>query len=276
MQAIRSSQHVFINGNEIYYEEYKQPYSAPTFILIHGFLSSSFSFRKLIPLLANDSHVISIDLPPFGKSGKSLQYEYSYRNIAKSIFELLDGLATNERFAVGHSMGGQIVLNMLHQRPDFIKKAILLSSSGYIPRAKPLHIFFSHLPFLHHYVKFYLHKTGVLGNLKVVVHDQTLIDDTMVAGYSEPFDDPQIFRALTRLLRHREGDLSSAMLRTIETPCLLIYGQYDRVVPVKIGKRLAHDLPAAQLVAFENVGHLLPEEAPEKVYREIMQFISDK
>lgn len=58
-------------GNiEIYFEYDRIDDSLPTLVLLHGFLSSSFSFRKLVPHLIKEYNVISIDLPPFGQSGK--------------------------------------------------------------------------------------------------------------------------------------------------------------------------------------------------------------
>lgn len=46
-----------------------------------------------------------------------------------------------------------------------------------------------------------------------VVHDHSLIDDEMKEGYSAPFYDNRIFPALTRMIRDREGDLSSTELQ---------------------------------------------------------------
>lgn len=263
-----------INGINIYYEDYNLQDSAPTFILLHGFLSSSFSFRKLIPLLSKDFRVISVDLPPFGKSGKSKRFRYSYENMAKTVLGLLDFLSIEQVYAAGHSMGGQIVMNMILQRPHFIKKAMLLCSSSYLPKAKRSFILSSYLPFFDRFAKYYLGKVGVLGNLENVVYDKALIDDNMVTGYMEPFHEDDIFRGLTRLLRHREGDLPVTSLQMITTPCLLLWGNHDKVVPLHIGKRLAKDLPHSKLIVLNGAGHLIPEEMPTKIYSEIKNFIN--
>ena len=100
------------------------------------------------------------------------------------------------------------MLNMMHQRPGLIKKGVLLCSSGYLPKTKVALKLSTYIPFFHTIVKYQLGKTGVLGNLKHVVHDQNIIDDVMVGGYTEPFNDIKIFRALTKMIRHREGDLA--------------------------------------------------------------------
>lgn len=96
-------------GNiEIYFEYDRIDDSLPTLVLLHGFLSSSFSFRKLVPHLIKEYNVISIDLPPFGQSGKDYRYTYSFRNIAKSVVMFLEGKGIRKFSIIGHSMGGQI------------------------------------------------------------------------------------------------------------------------------------------------------------------------
>lgn len=269
------AKHAYVNGIDVYFEEYKSEseQSAPVIILLHGFLSSSFSFRKLIPLLENDFHVISIDIPPFGKSGKSRKFRYSYDNMAKTVIDLLDHLSVDHIYAAGHSMGGQIVMNMMLQRPDIIKKAVLLGSSGYLPKAKIPFIIASYIPFFDRYVKHYLGKTGVMGNLKNVVFDRALIDEMMVDGYTEPFNNNDIYHALRLMLRHREGDLPKDLIESIDTPCLLLWGKHDRIVPLSIGKQLANDLPNSKLIILQNAGHLLPEELPNEVYNEIHTYL---
>src|SRR5690606_1540806 len=189
---------------------------------------------------------------------KSTKFHYTYANIASTILTLIERLGYKNIIAAGHSMGGQIVLNMILLRPEQIKKAILICCSGYVPRAKTHLKFLTYVPFIGLFVKSYLKKSGVKGNLQIVVYDQSIIDEEMIKGYEEHFHHNEIFRALAKMLRHREGDLAPEALQTIQTPCLLIWGEYDKVVPVKIGNRLAQDLPNSKLVILNDAGHLLP------------------
>lgn len=265
--------HYHIYGNDLYYEHVKHPSSTRTIILIHGFLSSTFSFRRLTPLLEKDYNVLSVDLPPFGNSGKSTQYLYSYENMAKSIIALTKYLHIENCTVAGHSMGGQIALNIAHLRPELVDKVILLCSSGYLERSKKSLILLSYLPFSHLIVKGYLAKSGVLKNLQNVVHDHALIDDEMFNGYMKPFLNKNIFKGLARMIRHREGDLPEQTLRQIETPCLLIWGEEDRVVPLHIGKRLHKDLKNSELIVLKDTGHLVPEERPMEVFEHMKKFI---
>lgn len=267
--------HTTINGNEIYYEYYENKSAKQTFVLLHGFLSSSFSFRKMIPLMAANYKVVNIDLPPFGKSGKSHQFKYSYENMAETLIQLLENLHLGDVILVGHSMGGQICLNIAHQKPSIVKQIVLLSSSSYLPRMKKAMIYSSYLPFFPFYVKKYLEKSGLEANLQNVVYNQKMIDEEMRQGYMEPFLHNEIFRALSRMIRDREGDLDEKVLKTINTPCLLIWGSHDRVVPLSIGKRLKEDLPNSKLVVINDAGHLIPEEKPSQVMSIIVEHLQN-
>ncbi|MBN8201806.1 alpha/beta fold hydrolase [Bacillus sp. NTK034] len=263
-----------INGTDVYYEYYQHESSMNTLVLLHGFLSSTFSYRRLIPLLQTEFNVVSMDLPPFGKSGKSQQFIYSYKNLADTVIRLSEKLGFEKVTLVGHSMGGQIVLNVAHSKPELVDQAILLCSSGYMKRMKPHVIFSSYIPFFHLYVKLYLQRSGVKQNLKNVVYDHSMIDDEMLYGYLSPFLEDDIFRALTRMIRDREGDMPASALKKIETPCLLIWGEQDRVVPLHIGKRLNKDLKNSKLVVLKDTGHLVPEERPEDVLKHIRSFMN--
>ncbi|MFC0271022.1 alpha/beta fold hydrolase [Metabacillus herbersteinensis] len=261
-----------ILGINIHYEVYEKDSSKPTMVLVHGFLSSTFCYRRIIPLLENEFRIIAIDLPPFGKTEKSTQFVYSYRNMAKVVIELLEKLQVKDAVLVGHSMGGQVSLYAAKENPELFKKSVLLCSSGYMKRSHPSLIFGSYVPYFYLFIKHWLSSQGVRKNLCNVVHDWSLIDQEMMDGYLEPFYDDKIFMALSRMIRDREGDLSQEDLKKIETPSLLIWGDEDKIVPVHIGERLSKDLPNSSFVSFKKTGHLVPEERPEHVTERILDF----
>ncbi|MDP4164497.1 MAG: alpha/beta hydrolase, partial [Bacillota bacterium] len=209
MEQATLNQKQQINDVEIYYEWYPNKTAKGTIVLLHGFLSSTFSFRRLIPLLNESYQVLSVDLPPFGKSGKSNRFVYSYKNMALTVIQLVEALDLKHITLIGHSMGGQIVLNILDIKPDLADKAVLLCSSGYLKRSNLPLVFTSYIPFFHLYVKFWLARSGIKQNLQQVVYDHSLINDEMLYGYLQPFLEDDIFIALTRMIRDREGDLPS-------------------------------------------------------------------
>jgi pimeloyl-ACP methyl ester carboxylesterase len=65
------------DGVQVFYREGGDA-NAPVILLLHGFPSSSFMFRELIPCLASDYRVIALDLPGFGFTEVPPERKYSY------------------------------------------------------------------------------------------------------------------------------------------------------------------------------------------------------
>jgi pimeloyl-ACP methyl ester carboxylesterase len=66
-----------VQGRQLFYRE-AGPSDAPVFVLLHGFPSSSFMFRELIPRLADKYHVIAPDHLGFGFSDAPAVTEFGY------------------------------------------------------------------------------------------------------------------------------------------------------------------------------------------------------
>jgi pimeloyl-ACP methyl ester carboxylesterase len=272
MEQAASIGHQPINGIDVYYEYYPNKASEKTIVLIHGFLSSTFTYRHLIPLLKKDYQVLSIDLPPFGKSGKSHHYTYSYKNLAQTVIKLTEYFKLKKMTFIGHSMGGQIVLNILHMVPELADEAILVCSSSYLKRSKLPLILLSYIPYFHHIVKYWFARTGVKKNLQETLYNHDLINEDMINGYLQPFLQNEIFVALTRMIRHREDDLPPKVLNQIKTPCLLLWGDHDKSIPLHIGEKLNKDLTNSKLIVLKETGHAVPEERPTEIYQYIREW----
>lgn len=74
------------DGVQVFYRAAGET-SAPVVLLLHGFPTSSFMFRELIPRLANDYCVIAPDLPGFGftEVPPERKYPYSFDQLALTI-----------------------------------------------------------------------------------------------------------------------------------------------------------------------------------------------
>lgn len=271
------SNHMRVQNVNLYYETYghAQNHEDVPLILIHGFLSSCFSFRKLIPYLEKQHHIIALDLPGFGQSEKSRTFDYSLKNYGQLILDFMDALDIPKAILIGHSMGGQIAMHAGRLAPDRFEKFILLGCSGYLKRPNAFVIRCSYIPFFVLFLKRWIKKKGVRENLLTVVHDPKLIDDELIEGYRKPFDDQEMFHSLVRVVRHREGDMLPEELHEVTQNVLLLWGKYDRVIPMTVGERMVKDLPHARLKVYDNAGHLLPEEVPEEVNSEIESFLKN-
>ena len=90
---VTSIHRVEADGVTVFYREAGAP-DAPVVLLLHGFPTSSFQYRELIPRLADKYRVIAPDLPGFGftEVPESRQYKYSFDALAKTILAFTDAL----------------------------------------------------------------------------------------------------------------------------------------------------------------------------------------
>src|ERR1700742_3820420 len=74
------------DGVTVFYRE-AGPADAPVVLLLHGFPTSSFQYRELIPRLADRYHVIAPDLPGFGftEVPAERQYTYTFEALSKTL-----------------------------------------------------------------------------------------------------------------------------------------------------------------------------------------------
>lgn len=97
-------------------------------MLLHGFLSSKESMRKIAEDLKDHRNVILVDLPGFG-STSSVAVEYSMEDITSQLIKITDELSQRTIDVLGYSMGGRVALALTCKYPERIAKCILESAS---------------------------------------------------------------------------------------------------------------------------------------------------
>lgn len=102
-----------------------------TYVLIHGIGVSSRYFRPLTAELARTDTVHTIDLPGHGNTPKPRQ-PLSVPDYAHAVWGALDELGVRRPILVGHSMGAQIVVEMVTMRADALA-VVLLGPTTYPP-----------------------------------------------------------------------------------------------------------------------------------------------
>jgi pimeloyl-ACP methyl ester carboxylesterase len=88
------------DGLQIFYRAAGKP-NAPVVLLLHGFPTSSFMFREIIPRLASDYRLVAPDLPGFGftEVPSQRQYLYSFDQLAITIEAFTQALKI-DRYAI--------------------------------------------------------------------------------------------------------------------------------------------------------------------------------
>ena len=129
---VKTATLALLSGVSVFYRSAGSP-SNPTILLLHGFPSSSFQYRDLIPQLAKTHHVIAPDFPGFGFTTvpDSLNYGYSFANLTETTLEFLDALKI-ERFSTYiFDYGAPVAFRIALQRPQAITAIISQNGNAY-------------------------------------------------------------------------------------------------------------------------------------------------
>jgi pimeloyl-ACP methyl ester carboxylesterase len=98
-------------------------------VLVHGFPSDWYSWRKIMPILAKDYTVIAPDLRGLGLSDKP-KTGYSKKNLAMDIHGLVHQLGYKNIYIAGYDFGGPVSFAYTCAYPDDVKKLVMFECGG--------------------------------------------------------------------------------------------------------------------------------------------------
>ncbi len=260
-----------VDGVRIHYQEKG---AGTPLVLLHGFTSSTYSWKDVFEPLSKNFRVIAVDLKGFGFSGKP-DGDYTRRAQAVLVAHLLDHLKIEKAWIAGNSMGGEVALNFALQNPQRIAGLVLIDSGGvHVKGSGSLAPGYLLVP--------------VVGR---VLSALALTSDKLVReGLAKSFFDdskvtPERVAYYYLPLTTRAGQLGALRARTqsgqfpIETelpritaPVLIIWGAEDELIPLEAGRRMNSLIKGSKLVIVDKCGHLPQEEMPERVWDEITRF----
>ena len=120
------------DGVEVFYRAAGDP-SAPVLLLLHGFPTSSFMFRELIPRLADQYRVIAPDLPGFGftEVPEKREYLYSFEALARTLEAFTDALGLNRYAIYVFDYGAPTGFRLAMSHPERITAIISQNGNAY-------------------------------------------------------------------------------------------------------------------------------------------------
>lgn len=253
-----------------------------TYLLIHGYGASGFTWRYWAPLLAQRGHVVQIDMKGSGQSPKPDDGRYAPRDQAELVHQLVDVLELQNLTVIGHSLGGGVALlsalRLMDAGAACLKRLVIVGGAAYEQRLPPF-VGLAERPRLGSLLfRLVGAERIVAGVLRSIVHDPGGVSRAQVQGYADPLRSSEAVRALTDTARQIVPDdlhVTTRRYKEIAVPTLLLWGRGDRVVPLAVGERLAHDMPDARLHVLESCGHLPAEELPDESYAVLARFLDD-
>ncbi len=266
------SRHVEIMGMPVHYRIHG---TGQPIVLFHGTGASLHAWEELIAEIKTEYQTISLDLPAFGLTGPHADNDYSLLFYMTFLDAFFKELKLDSFHLAGNSFGGQLAWAYALHQPEKVNKLVLFDASGY-PYAKD-----EPLP-----LGFRLASNPFTARLLEKITPKSIVRKTALAAYADPTDvtpekENRYFEMLLRpgnrkALNGRMVGVKneeSHRIKNITQPTLIIWGELDKLVPVKNAHRFKKDIPNSELIVYENIGHVPMEEIPGRVGEDLKRFL---
>jgi len=127
-----SIRRVEADGVTVFYRQ-AGPANAPVVLLLHGFPTSSFQYRDLIPRLADRYRVIAPDYPGFGftEVPEQRRYKYSFDALANTVLAFTDALQLKSYALYVFDYGAPVGFRLAMARPERITAIVSQNGNAY-------------------------------------------------------------------------------------------------------------------------------------------------
>lgn len=271
-QAAPVDRFVSVAGQSIYVE---QAGSGEAVLLLHGFGASSYSWRKVMPRLADSYRVIAPDLNGFGWTRRPEALEaYTIEGQARMVIGLLDALDVDRVHIVGHSYGGGLALWLAATRAQRVRSLVLVDSTlpSYASERRSILASFR-LAVSASVRTVFLRRTYIRRALERSFFDRRLVTDDLVDAYRARLRVEGATRAYQGLTAPADGPDTRIDLARITQPTLLVWGLQDTLLSPVHAKEAADRIPDASFVGLDRCGHIPAEERPDALLDAVLPFL---
>ncbi|MFX1389054.1 MAG: alpha/beta fold hydrolase [Promethearchaeota archaeon] len=230
--------------------------SQKNLIFIHGAGGNSNIWENQF-YLKIDYNIIAIDLPSHNKSSKFPDLSLDlYVDVVKNF---VDSLKSNKIVLAGHSMGGVVIQEFYFKYPDDVSALILCATGG---RMRVSQIIFDSIkPDFNNYLSSLGTGTFYRKTPKKIIENAVL-----EASQTDPdviYTDFKICDAFDTLDK----------TNSINVPCLIICGKYDKLTPVKYSQFFHDKIKSSEFSLIDKAGHGVMLEKPKEVNSAIENFM---
>lgn len=241
--------------------------SGPPLLFVHGLAGRWQNWLENIPHFARTRRVVAVDLPGFGASPLP-PWEISIPGYARFLERLCGALAIDAAAVVGNSMGGYVAAELAIASPQRVERLMLVSAAGitveYLKRdrimtgARVVAAVGTRTAARHAS----LAKRPVLrrAGLSFVVRHPDRLSAPLAHELMQGAGKPAFLPAMEAILAHRISD----RLPQIACPTFVLWGEDDRVIPVRDARRFGELIPGAQLLVLPDTGHVAMLERPAR------------
>jgi pimeloyl-ACP methyl ester carboxylesterase len=260
---------------------YRRAGTGTPLLFVHGVFVNSDLWREVVPELVDRFDCIALDLP-LGSHGLPMQHDadLSPDGLVSLLVEVITALDLAPVRIVANDSGGALTQILTSRHPELVDSMVLTSCDAYTYFFPPL---FRGLPIA----------ARVPGALRVLaqvlrvpwarrlpvaygwVTRRPMPRETQDSYLRPMRESAAVRRDLAKALRDVRGSYTveaAQRLRSYTGRVLLVWGEYDKVFPLRHARQLAQDLPSAELVTLPDTGAFVPEDAPAELARLVRDF----
>jgi len=241
----------------------------PVALLAHGTGAATHSWRTLMPLLSKHFTVVAPDLPGHGFTATPPAHRLSLVSMSRDLAALCGTLGVKPRLAIGHSAGAAILARMSLDR--LIDPVLIVSLNGaFLPFGGVAALILSPLAKALTFNPFVPRMFAWRGSDPAAVHrliegTGSSIDEEGERFYGKLVSSPNHVAAALQMMANWDLRPLVRDLPRLRSDLLLIAASNDRAIPPDVARHVRELQPRAMLKCVSGYGHLLHEEAPEKI-----------
>lgn len=269
---------VVADGVEIAYVDEGPRDGGLPLVLVHGIGATIDHWTLAIPRLAARRRVVALDLPGFGRSAKP-DRRYEPETFAASIEAFLAALDLPRIVLMGHSMGGAITAEYTLLHRERVERLILVDAAGMTRMPTRL------LEFLVRQFErnvdarnVKLPERMVRGMARMMFFEPPPFADRnarrILASMGEG-DWPERVRSFVRSATGLSRSRVRERLGEFDLPTLIIWGERDRILPVRHGRALHEGIRGSRIVTFADTGHCPQIERVEPFVEAVEAFLGE-
>ncbi len=259
------------------------PRDAAPVLFLHGNPTWSFLWRRAIRALRDAHRCIAPDHMGCGLSARPRRWRYDLAGHAENVLALVESLDLRNVTLAVHDWGGAIGLAFARRAPDRVAR-LLVTNSAAFPGPMPWRIAVCRAPLIGPLLLQRLNAfAGLLPYLGV--DDPARITPAARHGYALPWRTAADRRAVRRFVEDiptrpshrswRELELADAAVdRFADRPVSIVWGERDWCFTPQFRDEWIRRLPRARVRSLADVGHLVPEEAPETVEAALRELLA--
>lgn len=239
--------------------------AAETVLLLHGYSDSGRSWAPVIGALPPAWHVLAPDQRGHGDSDRPAD-GYGIAQLAADAAALLDAAGVRRATVVGHSMGSMVAQQLALDHPGRVARLVLVGATPH-PRGEPVR--------------------ALLGEVQALTDpvSETFIREfqrsTLYRAIPEAFFEQAVAESRklpARVWRALADAIAAFDVRTrlhrIACPTLVVWGARETIFLRPEQEEILAALPRAAFLEYEDAGHALHWEEPERFARDLAAFVA--